>query len=211
MIITANATLAAPTMAAPGLEITGLLVAWSRGNQQAFEQLVPIVYDELRRIARRYIERESSGHPLQATALVHEAYIRLVGASQVQWQNRVHFFAVSANLMRRILVDYARSQNYQKRGGRVQQFSVNSDALLCPGRAPDLIALDEALDALATVDVRKSRVVELRFFGGLTVDETAEALQLSARTVLSDWSFAKSWLLRELTMVEDDGAGARTA
>jgi RNA polymerase sigma factor (TIGR02999 family) len=196
---------------AAGHDITGLLSAWSAGDQQAFEKLVPVVYDELRRIANRYMERESAGHPLQATALVHEAYIRLIGASSARWQNRAHFFAVSANLMRRILVDYARSRNYAKRGGRAQHVSLDGDALLSPERAPDLVALDESLDALAAVDARKSRVVELRFFGGLSVDETAEVLQVSARTVMSDWSFAKSWLLRELTTSEKDDAGTRTA
>ncbi|HXA49628.1 MAG TPA: sigma-70 family RNA polymerase sigma factor [Candidatus Acidoferrum sp.] len=186
-------------MSSAGQEITGLLLAWGKGDQQAFDQLVPVVYDELRRIARRYIERESAGHPLQATALVHEAYIRLIDASKVQWQNRAHFFGVSANMMRRILVDYARSHNILKRGGRAQHFSLEGDAILSPERAPDLVALDEALDRLAAVDTRKSRVVELRFFGGLTVEETGEVLKLSARTVQLDWSFAKSWLLRELT------------
>jgi RNA polymerase sigma-70 factor (ECF subfamily) len=192
-------------------DITGLLLAWGKGNQQAFDQLVPVVYDELRRIARRYIDRESGGHPLQATALVHEAYIRLIDARQVHWQSRAHFFGVSANLMRRILVDYARSHNYLKRGGRAQHFSLDGDTLLSPERAPDLIALDEALDRLAAVDARKSRVVELRFFGGLTVEETGEVLKLSARTVQSDWSFAKSWLLRELTTGDHDAAGTGEA
>jgi RNA polymerase sigma-70 factor, ECF subfamily len=192
-------------------DITGLLLAWGKGNQQAFDQLVPFVYDELRRIARRYIDRESGGHAFQATALVHEAYIRLIDASQVHWQNRAHFFGVSANLMRRILVDYARSHNYLKRGGRAQHFSLDCDALLSPERVPDLIALDEALDRLAAVDARKSRVVELRFFGGLTVEETGEVLKLSARTVQSDWSFAKSWLLRELTTGDHDATGTGNA
>jgi RNA polymerase sigma factor (TIGR02999 family) len=199
------------TMASTGHDITGLLSAWTAGNQQAFDKLVPLVYDELRRIAARYMERESAGHALQATALVHEAYIRLVGASCTQWQNRAHFFAVSANLMRRILVDYARSRNYAKRGGHAQHVSLDGDALLSPERAPDLVALDEALDALAALDARKGRVVELRFFGGLSVDETAEVLQVSPRTVLSDWSFAKSWLLRELTTSEAHDPGTRSA
>jgi RNA polymerase sigma factor (TIGR02999 family) len=184
-------------------DITGLLLAWSRGDQQAFEQLVPLVYDELRRIARRYIEREPQDHALQATALVHEAYLRLIDASRVQWQNRAHFYAVCANLMRRILVDYARSHNYLKRGGKARHVPLDGEALLSPERSPDLITLDEALERLAGVDARKSRVVELRFFGGLTVDETAEVMQLSPRTVHSDWGFAKSWLFRELTMSEN--------
>src|SRR5215467_10083378 len=152
-------------MTPAGHDITGLLAAWSGGDQQAFDRLVPVVYDELRRIARHYMERESAGHPLQATALVHEAYIRLIDASRVQWQNRAHFYAVSANLMRRILVDYARSHKYAKRGGNAPHVSLEGDVLVSPERAPDLIALDEALDALAALDARKSRVVELRFFG----------------------------------------------
>jgi RNA polymerase sigma factor (TIGR02999 family) len=195
-------------MASPGTDITGLLLAWQGGDEQAFELLVPVVYDELRRIARRYMAHEYAGHPLQPTALVHEAWFRLVDASRVQWKNRAHFFAVSANLMRRILVDYARSQNMLKRGGAAHHITLEGDTFVSPERAPDLIALDDALNNLAAVDGRKSRVVELRFFGGLTVEETAEALQLSPRTVLSDWSFAKAWLLREITGGAGDEAGA---
>ena len=183
-----------------GCDITGLLLAWSNGEQQAFEQIVPVVYEELRRIARHYIEREPNGHQLQATALVHEAYIRLIDAGRVNWQNRAHFFAVSANLMRRILVDYARSQKFLKRGGQARHVTLDGDTILTPERSPDLIALDEALDRLTGMDARKGRIVELRFFGGLTVEETAEVMQVSPRTVHSDWGFAKSWLLRELTM-----------
>jgi len=194
-------------MTPAGHDITGLLLAWNAGDQEAFDRLVPVVYDELRRIARRYTERESVGHPLQATALVHEAYIRLIDARQVQWQNRAHFYAVSANLMRRILVDYARSHKYVKRGGGSPHISLDGEALLSPERAPDLVALDEALSALAALDARKSRVVELRFFGGLSVEETAEVLRLSQRTVLSDWSFAKSWLLRELSPRDEYESG----
>jgi len=192
-------------------DITGLLAAWSAGDRQAFEKLVPIVYDGLRRIARHYMEREAAGHPLQATALVHEAYIRLIDASSMQWQNRAHFYAVSANLMRRILVDYARSQKYAKRGGAATHISLDDTAILSPERAPDLVALDDALDALAALDFRKSRVVELRFFGGLNVEETAEILRVSPRTVLSDWSFAKSWLLRQLTVRYEHDSGTRQA
>jgi RNA polymerase sigma factor (TIGR02999 family) len=183
-----------------GCDITGLLLAWSRGEQQAFDEIVPLVYEELRRIARHYIEREPNGHQLQATALVHEAYIRLIDARRVNWQNRAHFFAISANLMRRILVDYARSQNFLKRGGQAQHLTLDGDTILSPERSPDLIALDEALDQLAAMDARKSRIVELRFFGGLTVEETADVMQVSPRTVHTDWGFAKSWLLRQLTM-----------
>src|SRR5439155_1115517 len=145
-------------MASPGLDITGLLLAWNGGNEQALDQLVPVVYDELRRIARRYMAREDVGHPLQPTALVHEAWVRLVDASRVQWQNRAHFFAVSANLMRRILVDYARSQNSQKRGGEARHIPLDRDVFVSPERTPDLVALDDALNRLAGVDERKSRV-----------------------------------------------------
>jgi RNA polymerase sigma factor (TIGR02999 family) len=195
-------------MGSAGGDVTGLLNAWRGGDQGAFDQLVPLVYDELRRIARRYIERESPGHALGPTALVHEAYIRLIDASRVQWQNRAHFFAVSANLMRRILVEYARACHTEKRGGGLRRIELAVDNLLTPERAPDLIALDEALDRLAALDSRKSRVVELRFFGGLSVAETAEVLESSTRTVEADWSYAKSWLLRELTGGEDHVAGA---
>ena len=182
-------------------------MAWSSGDQRAFDGLVPVVYDELRRIARRYMEQESSGHLLQTTALVHEAYIRLIDASRVHWQNRAHFYAVSANLMRRILVDYARPYKYAKRGGGTRTLSLDGEAMLSPERAPDLVALDEALNSLATLDPRKSRVVELRFFGGLSVDETSEVLRVSPRTVLTDWNFAKSWLLRELTPRDEYDTG----
>ena len=209
-MISANARRIAEIMSSPVQDITGLLLAWSRGEQRAFEQLLPMVYDELRRIARRYIEREPVGHALQATALVHEAYIRLIDASRVEWQSRAHFFAVSANLMRRILVDYARSHNYVKRGGQAPHIPLDGDALLSPERPADLIELDEALERLARVDARKSRIVELRFFGGLTVDETAEVMQLSSRTVHSDWGFAKAWLFRELTTGQNHESAAGT-
>src|SRR5262245_10875681 len=159
-------------MASAQSDITGLLAAWSGGDQQAFERLVPVVYDELRRIAKRYIERESASHPLQATALVHEAYLRLAGASTAHWQNRAHFFAVSANVMLRIMVDYARPLNFAKRGGQNRHISLEEEAVRSSERAPDLVRLDDALDALAALDLRKSRVVELRFFGGLSVEET---------------------------------------
>ena len=194
----------------PDPDSTNLLKAWSSGNDQALEELVPHAQRELHRLARRYMAGERPNHPLQTTALINEAYIRLIDASRVQWQNRAHFFAVSANLMRRILVEYARSHHSLKRGGQAAHVQLEGDALLSPERSPDLIALDEALDRLANVDARKSRVVELRFFGGLTVDETAEVMELSPRTVHSDWGFAKSWLLRELTMGEnhEPAAGA---
>jgi len=150
-------------------------------------------------VARRYMGRERDGHTLQTTALVNEAYVRLIDASKVEWQNRAHFFAVSAQLMRRILVDYARSHNYVKRGGEAQHVSLDEAAVFSVDPAPDLVALDEALTTLAAIDQRKSRVVELRFFGGLSVEETAEVLKVSPRTVMNDWSLAKAWLLRELS------------
>jgi RNA polymerase sigma factor (TIGR02999 family) len=172
-------------------------VEWGEGDQAAFERLAPLVYQELRRIARRHMAGEKVGHTLQATALVNEAYMRLIDINKVQWQNRAHFFAMSARLMRRILVDFARSKHYQKRGAGAQQVSLNEGLLVCePGR--DLIALDDALQELAVVDPRKSQVVEMRYFGGLTVEETAEALNVSPETVMRDWKMAKAWLVREL-------------
>ena len=180
----------------PG-SVTALLFAWRGGDDGALEQLVPLVHEELHRIARGCMKGERAGHSLQATALVNEAYLRLMGAQQVDWQNRVHFLAVSARLMRRILVDFARSKKYQKRGGGAQAVTLD-EALVVnePGR--DLIALDEALDALAKLDERKSRVVEMRFFGGLSVEETAGVLGVSGDTVMRDWRLAKAFLLREL-------------
>ena len=185
-------------------EVTQLLVAWSQGDQAALERLMPLVYEELRRVARRYMRRERAGHTLQTTAVVNEAYLRLIDASQVQWQNRAHFFAVSAQLMRRILVDYARAHNYIKRGGEAHHVPLEEAAVFSAERAPDIVALDDALKSLAVMDQRKSRVVELRFFGGLSVEETAEALKVSPRTVLNDWNLAKAWLLRELSNRESD-------
>jgi RNA polymerase sigma factor (TIGR02999 family) len=177
--------------------VTGLLMAWRGGNDAALEQLVPLVHEELHRIARGCMRGERAGHSLQATALVNEAYLRLIGAQQVDWQNRVHFLAVSARLMRRILVDFARSKKYQKRGGGAQPVTLDEALVVAePGR--DLIALDEALDALGKLDERKARVVEMRFFGGLSVEETAAALGVSGDTVMRDWRLAKAFLLREL-------------
>jgi len=180
----------------PG-EITQLLVAWSGGDEAALPKLVPAVYDELRRLAHRYMCRERPGHPLQTTALVHEAYARLVGTPHLHWRDRAHFFAVCAQLMRRVLIDYSRSRNYLKRGGGVH-FTPIDEAFSVSSRGADLVAIDDALNALADFDRRKSQVVELRFFGGLTVAETAEVLRISPDTVLRDWKFAKTWLLREL-------------
>lgn len=186
-------------MASSNHEVTQLLVAWTDGDETALAKLTTLVHEELRRLARRYMRRESSGHTLQTTALVNEVYLRLIDATSVQWQNRAHFFAISANLMRRILIDYARSGNYVKRGGGAIHVSLDEAAVFSPKRAPDLLALDEALSALAEMDPRKSQVIELRFFGGLSVEETAEVLGVSRDTVLRDWRLAKSWLLRELS------------
>jgi RNA polymerase sigma factor (TIGR02999 family) len=167
---------------------------------------MPLVYEELHRLAARYLKQERIGHTLQATALVNEAYLRLIEVRQVRWQNRAHFFAMAARLMRRILVDSARSRGYQKRGGGAPALSLD-EALVVPiARESDLVALDDALTALAAVDARKSQVVEMRFFGGLSIDETAEALQVSRDTVKRDWKMAKLWLLRELGGVERDDA-----
>jgi RNA polymerase sigma factor (TIGR02999 family) len=183
---------------------TQLLVAWSDVDESALERLIPLVNDELRRLAHHYIGGERAGHTLQTTALVNEAYLRLVDSSRVQWQNRAHFFAVSAQLMRRILVDYARAHRSQKRGGEMTRVSLEGALPIAQDREPDLVALDEALSGLAAVDHRKSRVVELRFFGGLSVEETAEVLEVSPDTVMRDWRLAKSWLLRELSEKPDE-------
>ena len=178
-------------------DVSTLLQAWTNGDQSALDRLAPIVYEELHRLARHYMSREQSGHSLQATALVNEAYLRLVDYKRMQWQNRAHFFAVSAQLMRRILVDHARRRNL-KRGAGFQHVELDETALL--GDAPDqnLAALDEAMQALARFDSRKAQVVELRFFGGLSVEETAEVLKVSPVTVMRDWSMARAWLYREL-------------
>ena len=186
----------------PRANPTALLLAWNRGEPDALDALLPLVYEELRRLAAGYMKRERSGHTLQATALVNEAYLRLIEVRQVQWQNRAHFFAMAARLMRRILVDAARSRGHQKRGGGAPMLSLD-EALVVPTEpGKDLVALDEALTALAAVDSRKSQVVEMRFFGGLDIDETAEALHVSRDTVKRDWAFAKLWLLRELSGAE---------
>ncbi len=179
--------------------MTALLRAWAAGDASAFEQLVPVVHRELHRIARHCMAAERTGHTLQPTALINEAYLRLVGIGHVDWQDRSHFFAMSARLMRRILVDVARSKGSLKRGAGAVHTSIEDPmAVAAAERAPDLVALDLALDALAHLDERKSRVVELRFFGGLTVEETAEALNVSPETVHRDWRVAKAWLRREL-------------
>jgi RNA polymerase sigma factor (TIGR02999 family) len=180
----------------PG-DVTGLLLEWRGGNEDALSRLIPLVHEELHRLADRYIQRERAGHTLQATALVNEAYLRLIDAKRVQWRDRAHFLAISARLMRQVLVDYARSRGYQKRGGGavrvtlVEELAVDEPDL-------ELVALDDALQALAKFDERKSRVVELRSFGGLSVEETAAVLHVSSDTVMRDWKLAKAWLLREL-------------
>jgi RNA polymerase sigma factor (TIGR02999 family) len=184
--------------------VTRLLKAWSGGEQQALEQLVPLVYHELHRLAHRYMATERHGHTLQSTALVHEAYQRLIDLQDVNWQNRAHFFAVSAQLMRRILVDYARSRRYAKRGGELRRVALNDAVAVFRDRRKDVVALDDALCALARIDARKAQVVELRFFGGLSVHETAEVLHVSSDTVLRDWRLGKAWLLRELGNREED-------
>ena len=179
-------------------EITQLLQAWGDGDRTALDRLTPLVYDELHRLARLYMRGERAGHTLQTTALVNEAYLRLIDSSQVRWQNRAHFMAVSAQLMRRILVDFARSRLYQKRGGNAEQVSFDEALIVARGKGTDLVALDDALTALASVDPRMSQVVELRFFGGLSVEETAEVLKISTDTVTSDWKLAKVWLRQRL-------------
>jgi RNA polymerase sigma factor (TIGR02999 family) len=179
-------------------EITGLLLAWNEGDQEALDRLMPLVHDELHLLAHRYMAGERLGHPLQTTALVNEAYLRLIDSSRVRWQNRAHFFAVSAQLMRRILVDVARARKKLKRGGDAIQVSLDEAMTISGEPGADLVALDDALTTLAAFDERKSKVVELRFFGGLTVEETAEVLNVSVMTVMRDWALAKVWLLREL-------------
>jgi RNA polymerase sigma factor (TIGR02999 family) len=183
---------------AAGGDVSGLLRAWSDGDRSALEKLTSIVYAELHRLARRYMRGEHPGHSLQTTALVNEAYVRLVDYKRMQWQNRAHFFAVSAQLMRRILVEHARRHN-QKRGGDVPHVCLNEAAVVSGGKATDLLALDDAMNALARFDPRKAQVVEMRFFGGLSVEETAEVLKVSTITVLRDWSTARAWLYRAMT------------
>ena len=180
-------------------EVTQLLHAWSQGDQSALEKLLPLVYNELHRLARRYMVREGAGHTLQTTALVNEAYLRLVDVTGVEWQNRAHFFAVSAQVMRRILVDFARSRKYQKRGGGARRVTFDEALDVSAEQDADLVALDDAMKTLASVDERKSKVVELRFFGGLSVEETAHVLNVSPDTVMRDWKMAKVWLLREMS------------
>ena len=179
-------------------QVTVLLRAWSDGDEAAFEQLLPLVEAELRRLARTYMARERRGHTLQTTALVNEAFVRLVDTKGLRWQDRAHFLAISARLMRRVLVDHARARGYQKRGGGAQRVTLTDALVIASAPSLHLIDLDRALEALGAVDPRKAKVVELRFFGGLSVEETANVLHLSADTIKRDWRLAKLWLLREL-------------
>ncbi len=183
----------------PSHEVTRLLQAWNDGDEAALDELVPLVYSELHRLARHYLSAEKPGHLLQTTALINEAYLKLVDSRAPRWQNRSHFFGISARLMRRILVDFARERNAQKRGGGAQQVSITAGLAAPCAPDEDILAVDQALCALAKVDERKSRVVELRFFGGLDEEETAKALGVSRETVRRDWRLAKSWLLRWLS------------
>ncbi len=182
----------------PPHEITQLLVAWNQGDNLALDRLVPLVEAELRRLARTYMRRERESHTLQTTALINEAYVRLIDAHNVAWQSRAHFYGIAAHLMRRILVDFARKRNYRKRGGGSHQISFDETMAISVSADPNIVWLDEALTELARIDERKARVVELRFFGGLTEKETAAALTVSPETVRRDWRLAKSWLLRQL-------------
>ena len=184
--------------AEPTATATGLLLKWGHGDEGALERLIPLVHQELHRIARRCMAGEAAGHSLQATALVNEAYIRLVDGKSVQWHDRAHFLAVSARVMRHILVDHARARRYQKRGGLAAKVSFDEALVVTDEPSVDLVALDDALQALAKFDERKSRVVEMRFFGGLSVEETAAALKVSPATVMGDWRLAKAWLKREM-------------
>lgn len=183
--------------------LTSLLVEWREGDEAALERLMPLVYDQLRSMAHRYVQRERDGHTLQTSALVNEAYLRLAG-QKVGWQNRAHFFAVTARVMRHILIDYARRRRYTKHGGEAQQIPIEEASAMTMERAAELIALEEALKELASLDQRKSEVVELRYFGGLSLEETAEVLQISLMTVRRDWRAAKAWLYRRLKAEEEE-------
>ena len=185
-------------MAARLNEVSALLADWSKGNEAARDELMPLVYNELRRLAGHYMAIERSGHSLQATALVNEAYLRLVDQRQVRWQGRAHFFALASHMMRRILVDHARRRHYAKRGGAARQVSLDEAMIVSEEKACDVVALDEALTRLAAIDLRKSQVVELRYFGGLSMEEIAEVLKISQVTVRRDWSTARAWLYRAI-------------
>ena len=186
-------------MTAPPKDVTQLLVDWGKGDKQALDGLMPLVYDELHRIASRYLRRERQGHTLQTTALINEAYLRIVDQNRVNWQNRAHFFGVAAQIMRRILIDHARSHLYAKRGGGAQKLTLDEAIATPQERDLDLVALDDALTTLAEIDPQQSRIIELRFFGGLTIEETAEALSISPATVKRDWNMARAWLYGEIS------------
>lgn len=180
-------------------EVTQLLVAWRNGDQHARDELIPLVYQELHRLAHQYMSRERPGHTLQTSALVNEAFLRLADQRDVQWQNRAHFIGIAGQMMRRILVDYARNRGYAKRGGNALQVSLDEELVVSDERSAEVVALDDALQSLARLDERKSRLVELRFFGGLSIEETAEVLGVSPGTVMRDWTLAKAWLRREMS------------
>lgn len=183
-------------------EVTQLLVAWGNGNQAARDELMPLVYEELRRLAHRYMSRERPGHTLQTSALVNEAYLRLIDQKETHWQNRAQFFGMAAQMMRRILVDYARKRRFAKRGGDAQTVPLEEAMIVSNARAAGVVALDHALNSLAVIDPRKSQIVELRFFGGLSIEETAGTLNVSPGTVMRDWTLAKAWLRREMNVTE---------
>jgi len=194
-------------------EVTQLLNAWCGGDRAALNQLIPLIHDELHRLAHIYMVRERADHTLQTTALVNEAYLRLIDANQVPFQNRAHFFAISSNLMRRILVDFARSRGYQKRGGNIVKVEFDDVPVAAPSRGADVVALDDALTSLAEFDVRQAKIVELRFFGGLSEEDAAKVLGVSLRTVQREWAVAKAWLLREMMAGEAEcilSAGTRS-
>lgn len=185
-------------------EVTRWLVEWGNGDEAAFNKLMPLVYAELRKKARRYMARENPGHTLQTTALIHEVYLRLADQKEKNWQNRSHFFAVAAQAMRHILVDYARARQAARRGGPGRAVSLEEAAVVSEERTSEMVALDDALKTLASIDPRKSRIVELRFFGGLSVEETAEVLKVAPITIMRDWNLAKAWLHRELSKTESE-------
>jgi len=183
-------------------DVTQLLVAWGDGDAAALDELMPLVYEELRRLAQQYMSRERADHTLQTSALVNEAYLRLIDQKDVHWQNRAHFFGIAAQMMRRILVDYARQRRYAKRGGDARQVPLDEAMIVSEERTAEVVALDDALKSLAEIDPRKSQIVEMRFFGGLSIEETAEVLKVSPGTIMREWTLAKAWLRREMTSDE---------
>jgi RNA polymerase sigma factor (TIGR02999 family) len=195
-------------MSLPQHSITRLLLAWRDGDRAALDKLIPVVEKELRRLARHYMRRQRPGHTLQTSALVNEAYLRLIDYKNMNWQNRAHFFAMAAQAMRRVLVDHARSKNYAKRGGGAQRVHLDEAELTVEGKAKDIVELDDALMAFEKIDKRKSQIVEMRYFAGMSLEETAEALGVSPITVIREWNAAKRWLLRELSNIESNDARA---